>query len=284
MELARGGRERGWWQDAPFNPALKTLIGMEGSAETVSEFQILTIPGLVQTREYAEAICAAFYPGDPDRRESVVAARMRRQEILRRESPPRTKIVLDEAALRRIVGNGMIMKNQLQHLMRLNEEAIAEVRVIPFSAGAHVGMDSGFTILTFALPLLSAAAAPTTSAVVYVPSIGTSRVVVRFMGESMEHKMLEALAWKSARSCTGGNCVQVAPAGRMVAIRDSKNPGGAILTYSPDEWTAFVEGVKNEDFDDVARGLQITRVRLADPRFSCGCSVDPDRVDVPDAV
>ena len=68
----------------------------------------------------------------------------------------------------------------------------------------------------------------------------------------MELKMVESLAWKSARSCTGGNCVQVAPADGMVAIRDSKNPGGAILTYSPDEWNAFVEGVKNGDFDDVA--------------------------------
>jgi len=67
----------------------------------------------------------------------------------------------------------------------------------------------------------------------------------------MDQQMLDALVWKSARSCTGGNCVQVAVAGDVIALRDSKNQDGAVLIYSTDEWTAFVEGVKSGDFDDI---------------------------------
>jgi hypothetical protein len=67
----------------------------------------------------------------------------------------------------------------------------------------------------------------------------------------MKRQMVEALPWTSAKACTGGQCIQVAAMGDSVAVRDSKNPDGAILTYSVDEWTNFLKGVKNGDFDDV---------------------------------
>jgi hypothetical protein len=50
---------------------------------------------------------------------------------------------------------------------------------------------------------------------------------------------------KSARSNNGGACVEVAtnlPA--VVAVRDSKDPDGAVLRFGPDEWTAFLEGIR----------------------------------------
>jgi hypothetical protein len=48
----------------------------------------------------------------------------------------------------------------------------------------------------------------------------------------------------------GGSCVEVAhlPDGSTV-VRDSKNPAGAILTFTPAEWTAFVAGAKAGEFD-----------------------------------
>jgi transcriptional regulator with XRE-family HTH domain len=173
MDLARGSRARGWWQDAPLSQALKTLIGMEGSADTIREFEILAIPGLVQTREYANAVSAAYYPDSPELWKSVVEARMKRQEILERDSPPALEIVLDESATRRIVGSRTVMREQLDHLIRVSEQAIAEIRVIPFSAGAYVGMDSGFVILTFGLPSLLSNGR-TTPAVVYVETLDGS--------------------------------------------------------------------------------------------------------------
>jgi predicted secreted Zn-dependent protease len=62
---------------------------------------------------------------------------------------------------------------------------------------------------------------------------------------------LGQLSWRIARSCDGGNCVQVAPRGDMVVIGDTKNPDSAPLTYTRSEWQAFVEGVRRGDFDDL---------------------------------
>jgi hypothetical protein len=54
----------------------------------------------------------------------------------------------------------------------------------------------------------------------------------------------------------GGTCVEIAfvpgpdkSSGRVVAVRDSKNPGGSVLTFAPAEWAAFTLGVQHREFD-----------------------------------
>lgn len=54
---------------------------------------------------------------------------------------------------------------------------------------------------------------------------------------------------KSSRSGAGGNCVEWADLGGAVAVRDSKNPTGPVLVFTPGEWAAFVEGVKHGEAD-----------------------------------
>jgi Domain of unknown function (DUF397) len=54
---------------------------------------------------------------------------------------------------------------------------------------------------------------------------------------------------KSTRSGANGNCVEVAQLAARVAVRDSKNPTGAVLMFTPAEWTAFVEGARDGEFD-----------------------------------
>jgi hypothetical protein len=62
---------------------------------------------------------------------------------------------------------------------------------------------------------------------------------------------LGTMAWRVARSCQGGACVSVAPAEGMILIGNSKDPDGAAMSYTVDEWREFVTGVKNGDFDDL---------------------------------
>ncbi|MEU3167885.1 DUF397 domain-containing protein [Streptosporangium sp. NPDC006930] len=55
---------------------------------------------------------------------------------------------------------------------------------------------------------------------------------------------------KSAHSSPNGNCVEVATlSGGGVGVRDSKNGSGPVLVFTPDEWKAFVGGVKDGEFD-----------------------------------
>ena len=57
-------------------------------------------------------------------------------------------------------------------------------------------------------------------------------------------------AWrKSSRSADNGNCVEYCPQPGVVGVRDSKDPDGAVLTFTPAEWLAFVGGAKDGEFD-----------------------------------
>jgi hypothetical protein len=62
---------------------------------------------------------------------------------------------------------------------------------------------------------------------------------------------VNAAVWRRARKCdnSSGNCVEVAEVGNATAVRDSKNPNGPVLVYTRNEWTAFLNGVKDGDFD-----------------------------------
>jgi hypothetical protein len=58
--------------------------------------------------------------------------------------------------------------------------------------------------------------------------------------------------WRKANgSVSNGACVEAAPMGGMVAVRDSKDPSGAVLTYRPAEWRAFLDAAKKGEFDDL---------------------------------
>jgi hypothetical protein len=55
---------------------------------------------------------------------------------------------------------------------------------------------------------------------------------------------------KSTRSGPNcDNCVEVAFKDGHIGLRDSKNPTGPVLTFTPDEWTAFTAGAKDGEFD-----------------------------------
>ena len=58
------------------------------------------------------------------------------------------------------------------------------------------------------------------------------------------------LAWrKSSRSGAAGHCVEVAETPATIYVRDSKNANGPQLRFGTPAWTAFIDGVRNGEFD-----------------------------------
>ena len=59
--------------------------------------------------------------------------------------------------------------------------------------------------------------------------------------------------WRTALSCNGGACVQVAATKNGVLLGNTRQPSGPVLSYTPDEWRKFVAGIKKGDFDDLLK-------------------------------
>jgi hypothetical protein len=77
---------------------------------------------------------------------------MSRQEILDRENPPKVWAILDEGALRRVIGGPEVMRAQLSHLIDMCDHPAVTLQILPFSAGAHRAMGGPFTILRYTEP------------------------------------------------------------------------------------------------------------------------------------
>ncbi|MFI1471789.1 helix-turn-helix domain-containing protein [Streptomyces wuyuanensis] len=150
MQMAKDSRQQGWWHafgDIPYS----VHIGLETDAASLRVYEPQIVPGLLQTREYAEALITGALPETPGSDvEKRVQVRVRRQErIASDESPLRLWAVVDEAALRRVVGNKEMMREQLEHLVEQSQLPHVTVQVLPFSMGAHPGITGHYAILEF---------------------------------------------------------------------------------------------------------------------------------------
>ncbi|MFF9124439.1 helix-turn-helix domain-containing protein [Streptomyces sp. NPDC014889] len=150
MQMAKDSRQQGWWHsfgDIPYS----VYIGLETDAASLRIYDPQVVPGLLQTRQYAEALIAGALPETaPADIEKRVQVRMRRQErISAAENPLRLWTVLDEAALRRVVGSPALMREQLEHLVEQTRLPHVTVQVIPFEMGAHPGLNGQYAILEF---------------------------------------------------------------------------------------------------------------------------------------
>ncbi|QNT94669.1 XRE family transcriptional regulator [Streptomyces griseofuscus] len=151
MEMARDSRQQGWWHtfgDIPYS----VYIGLETDAESLRVYEPQIVTGLLQTPAYAEALVRGALPETSAAEiEKRVGVRMRRQERITTENDPlRLWIVLDEAALHRVVGGKRVMREQLEHPLKLSELPHVTVQVMPFEVGAHPGLNGQYAILEFA--------------------------------------------------------------------------------------------------------------------------------------
>ncbi len=148
MRLARQSRERAWWQE--YGLPFPKFVGLEAGAASIDDFKSGVVPGLLQTEDYARTVLEATLPdSDPDMVRRLLEARRERQRLLSGDPPVRLNVVLDEAAVRRVVGGAAVMRGQVQALIDRAEMVSVEVQLLRFEAGAHPALESNFTFYHF---------------------------------------------------------------------------------------------------------------------------------------
>lgn len=149
MQLARDAQKRGWWQ--AYRDVFKgAYVGLEHEASGIFVFEPTLVPGLLQIGEYVRAIVTGTPSPTPDETEDRrVQARIARQALLTRATPPGMHFVIGEAVLCQMVGGSGVMRRQISHLWEMAQRGTVTLQIVPFTAGAHPGLDGSFTILTF---------------------------------------------------------------------------------------------------------------------------------------
>jgi transcriptional regulator with XRE-family HTH domain len=151
LKLAAEGKQAGWWQsyDLPYS----TYVGLEAEAIAISDFQSSVVPGLLQTADYARAGHEGAMPRlSSEEIERRIEAKLTRQALLGQDDPPAFSAVLDEAVLHRLVGGPAVMSAQLGRLIEAANRPKVTIQVIPFTLGAHPGVESNFNILEMPSP------------------------------------------------------------------------------------------------------------------------------------
>lgn len=152
IQWAKRSTEPLWW--SPYVEVVEDwfadLVGGEGEAEREVTYEQMFIPGIVQTRAYAEEVTAisaeAWTNGQ---RDLIVSLRMERQEQLHGDDALRLEAFLEETALRRPIGGPSVMREQLKELIRLSQLENISVRVLPTSIGYHKAVEGRFDFLSF---------------------------------------------------------------------------------------------------------------------------------------
>lgn len=133
-------------KEAPTHVAdyAQTYVSLERQAVSIDYYDAELIPALLNTERYTRAVLAAGLEHVDDR---VVADRLVRAKILTKAGAPRMRVVLGEAALKRMVGGPDVMREQIEHLVELTKLPNVAIRILPFASGAHRALGVGFTLV-----------------------------------------------------------------------------------------------------------------------------------------
>jgi transcriptional regulator with XRE-family HTH domain len=154
LKLASEANTPGWWQ--AYSDILphwvEPYFGLEAAASFIREFELQFVPGLLQIEEYARAVIRLGNLPTEDEVLRRAQARVSRQDIFRKDDPPKLWAVMDEGALRRTIGGRDVMRKQLLHLIDMCDHPAVTLQILPFTAGAHRAMGGPFTILRYTEP------------------------------------------------------------------------------------------------------------------------------------
>lgn len=149
LKLVEDSWQRGWW--TAYGDAFDGSFHMlEDQAPEMCVYETMLIPGPFQTADYAGAILGQRPGLDNDDLDRLVEVRMARKRILARRNPPKLSAVINEAALRHVVGDPDLMRKQVSEVWTtaMHHDNVT-VQVLPFTAGHAAGLLGPFTLFNF---------------------------------------------------------------------------------------------------------------------------------------
>lgn len=153
LDDARISRRQRWAIDPAIRehltPNYQKLMQFEAVATEIRSFQAEFLPGIVQTRRYAEAVIEFYGPTIPQDRRSVrIDIRMqRRAAFFSRADAPMLRVVLAEPSLKIAVGGPAVMAEQLRDLVELAQLPQISLRVLPLVEAGLLSAIGAFIIV-----------------------------------------------------------------------------------------------------------------------------------------
>lgn len=171
IEMNENATKRGWVDGfKPYIQNLSNNIWMEGEAERLQVLELTAMPGITQTKDFAEALISSGPNRDnPTVVKRQVEARLLRGRTLERQNGPDVQLLLHESLLDQRVGGDDVTAGQLRRLLEINQLANAEVRLLPASSWAHIaaGIVVGYTVFHLPEPLPSVVYIDSSAAAIY---------------------------------------------------------------------------------------------------------------------
>ena len=126
------------------------VVPYEEKAIRINGWELGSVPGLLQTEDYTRSLIrATLHDATNDRVETIVAARMARQEIHTKENPPKLWYVIDESALQRMVGGAPAMARQMGRLIEATSVPGNVIQVLPFANATGIGTPGPIAVYEF---------------------------------------------------------------------------------------------------------------------------------------
>lgn len=152
IDQALRAREPGWW--TTYGIENQGYIDVETEASDVRDLSPLIIPGLLQTTGYMRAMFEAHRLKRTRRwlENDIRVRQIRQRRLTEPDDPLRLHAIVDEAALRKVVGSREVMREQLRHLLELATRPNVTIQLVSSGQGVVDGMATAFTLLGFAGP------------------------------------------------------------------------------------------------------------------------------------
>lgn len=180
LQLADDAWKTGWWQGYAdeIEGSLVDYVWLESRATTIRSFDTGSLFGLLQTGDYARAVMRGADPSTDDAQIGRwTELRLMRQAILQREDPVRLSMIIEETLLHRLVGGAAVLAAQLRYLADHATHDNIDVRILPFTSGAHASMDGSFRIIGLTDPFPEVACVESPAGVIYLERPDVERFV-----------------------------------------------------------------------------------------------------------